>query len=108
MYIIFPFEVDFYRKHNIEVEYRGNPLLDETEKKLMAFTCIRMISGNHLDLGDKPVIAMLAGSRKSEVRDILPSMLKAVRHFPDYQFVLAGVKNLPDELYNRIIGKNPV
>jgi lipid-A-disaccharide synthase len=103
MYIIFPFEVDFYRKHNIKVEYRGNPLLDETEKKLIAFQAKNSVR-KELGLGDKPVIAMLAGSRKSEVREILPSMLKAVRHFPDYQFVLAGVKNLPDEMYNRIIG----
>ena len=107
MYIIFPFEVDFYRKHNIEVEYRGNPLLDETEKKLMTFPPKDDIRKS-LGLGNKPVIAILAGSRKSEVRDILPSMLKAVRHFPDYQFVLAGVKNLPDELYNRIIGEEHV
>jgi len=107
MYIIFPFEVDFYRKHNIEVEYRGNPLLDETEKKLMTFPPKNDIRKS-LGLGDKPVIAILAGSRKSEVRDILPSILKAVRHFPDYQFVLAGVKNLPDELYNRIIGEEHV
>ncbi len=107
MYIIFPFEVDFYRKHNIEVEYRGNPLLDETEKKLMTFPPKNDIRKS-LGLGNKPVIAILAGSRKSEVRDILPSILKAVRHFPDYQFVLAGVKNLPDELYNRIIGEEHV
>jgi lipid-A-disaccharide synthase len=107
MYIIFPFEVDFYRKHNIEVEYRGNPLLDETEKKLMTFPPKNDIRKS-LGLGNKPVIAILAGSRKSEVRDILPSILKAVRHFPDYQFVLACVKNLPDELYNRIIGEEHV
>lgn len=107
MYIIFPFEVDFYRKHNIEVEYRGNPLLDETEKKLIAFPDKNIIK-KELGLEGKPVIAMLAGSRKSEVREILPSMLKAVRHFPDYQFVLAGVKNLPDEMYNRIIGDKEV
>jgi lipid-A-disaccharide synthase len=107
MYIIFPFEVDFYRKHNIEVEYRGNPLLDETEKKLLDFPAKNDIR-NTLGLGDKPVIAMLAGSRRSEVRYILPSMIKAVRHFPDYQFVLAGVKNIPDEIYLRIIGDHKV
>jgi lipid-A-disaccharide synthase len=107
VYIIFPFEIDFYRKHNIEVEYRGNPLLDETEKKLIAFPAKNSIK-MELGLGDKPVIALLAGSRKSEVREILPSMLKAVRHFPDYQFVLAGVKNLPDEMYKRIIGDQKV
>jgi lipid-A-disaccharide synthase len=107
MYIIFPFEVDFYRKHNIEVEYRGNPLLDETEKKLMDFPSRGDIRKS-LGLGNKPVIALLAGSRKSEVRDILPAMLKAVYHFPDHQFVLAGVKNLPDKLYHSIISDYPV
>jgi len=107
MYIIFPFEVDFYRKHNIEVEYRGNPLLDETEKKLNTFPDRNTIR-KELGIGEKPVIAMLAGSRKSEVREILPAMLKAVRHFPDYQFILAGVNSLPDELYNRIIGNHEV
>jgi lipid-A-disaccharide synthase len=61
-----------------------------------------------MDLGNKPVISLLAGSRKSEVKQILPKMIKVVHHFPDYQFVLAGVKNLPDELYLKIIGKNPV
>jgi lipid-A-disaccharide synthase len=107
MYIIFPFEVDFYRKHNIEVEYRGNPLLDETERKLKAFPARDNIRKS-LGLGNKPVIALLAGSRKSEVRDILPSMIKAVRYFPEYQFVLAGVKILPDELYHNIIRDYPV
>ncbi len=61
-----------------------------------------------LDLGDKPVIAFLAGSRKHEVESILPQMIKVVKHFPEYQFVLAGVKNLPDELYSRIMGEEPV
>ncbi|HBC79500.1 MAG TPA: lipid-A-disaccharide synthase [Bacteroidales bacterium] len=107
MYIIFPFEVDFYRKHDIEVEYRGNPLLDETEKKLAAFPPQSKIK-KELGIADKPVIAMLAGSRKSEVREILPAMLKAVNHFPDYQFVLAGVNSLPDDLYRRIIGNHEV
>jgi lipid-A-disaccharide synthase len=107
MYIIFPFEVGFYKKHGIEVEYRGNPLLDETEKKLAAFKPKDHISKS-LGLGNKPVIALLAGSRKSEVEQILPEMIKAVHHFPEYQFVVAGVKNLPEELYHRIIGNNPV
>lgn len=107
MYIIFPFEVAFYKKHGIGVEYRGNPLLDETEKKLTAFASKDDIRKS-LCLGDKPVVALLAGSRKSEVRQILPKMIEAVHHFPDYQFVLAGVKNLPEELYQGIIGKNPV
>lgn len=107
MYIIFPFEVDFYKKHGIEVEYRGNPLLDETEKKLTDFRPKDEILKS-LDLGNKPVIALLAGSRKSEVKHILPGMTRAVRHFPEYQFVLAGVNIIPDELYLEITGNNPV
>ena len=107
MYIIFPFEVDFYKKHGIAVEYRGNPLLDETEKKLRSFGSKEEVQKS-LGLDNKPVIALLAGSRRSEVRNILPPMLKAVRHFPGYQFVLAGVRNLPDEVYQQIIGDFPV
>jgi len=107
MYIIFPFEVSFYKKHGIKVEYRGNPLLDETEKKLMNFPSRDEVRKS-LGLGNKPVIALLAGSRKSEVKQILPRMVKAIHHFTDYQFVLAGVKNLPDELYLEIIGDNQI
>jgi lipid-A-disaccharide synthase len=107
MYIIFPFEVDFYKKHNISIEYRGNPLVDETEKRIASFPKKTEI-GKYLELEDKPVIALLAGSRRHEVELILPAMIKMVRHFPEYQFVLAGVKNLPDELYFKIIGNEPV
>jgi len=107
MYIIFPFEVDFYRKHGIKVEYRGNPLLDETERKLNDFSPKDEVRKS-LGLGNKPVIALLAGSRKSEVKKILPRMTEAASHFPDYQFVLAGVKDLPDALYFKVIGNYPV
>jgi lipid-A-disaccharide synthase len=103
MYIIFPFEVEFYRKHGIEVEYRGNPLLDETEKKLRSLPPAQEIRSS-LGIGDGPVIALLAGSRKSEVRRVLPKMLGMVEHFPDHQFVVAGVRNLPDDLYRAVIG----
>lgn len=107
MYIIFPFEVDFYKKHGITVRYRGNPLVDETEKRFSAFPERNEIVKN-LGIKVKPVIALLAGSRKHEIELILPSMIKMVRHFPEYQFVLAGVKNIPDELYYDIIGDEKV
>ena len=73
MYIIFPFEVDFYMKHGVEAVYMGNPLLDETVKSLRAIPEESEIRKS-LGLGEKPAIAMLAGSRKSEVRQILPRM----------------------------------
>lgn len=107
MYIIFPFEVDFYNKHNILVEYRGNPLVDETEKRIASFPSKDEIL---LDLGieDKPVIALLAGSRRSEIKFNLPKMISMIHYFPDYQFVLAGVKNIPDDFYLTIAGNAPI
>ena len=107
MYIIFPFEVQFYEKHGINVEYRGNPLVDETEKRIAGLPSREELIRS-LGLESKPVIGLLAGSRRHEVEYILPQMVKIVRYFPGYQFILAGVRNLPDELYLRIIGNEPV
>jgi lipid-A-disaccharide synthase len=107
MFIIFPFEVDFYKKHGVYVEYFGNPLKDETEKRIASFHSREDIR-RQLDLLEKPVIALLAGSRKHEIDHVLPQMLKVVNNFPEYQFVLAGVKNIPDEFYSKIIGDQNV
>ena len=107
MYIIFPFETEFYGRYNIPVKYQGNPLVDEIEKRRSSLPSKDQIVKT-LAPGTKPVIAILAGSRRGEVQSILPQILKVVKHFPDYQFVLAGVKNLPDELYHSIIGAEPV
>ena len=107
MYIIFPFEVAFYRKHGITVEYLGNPLVDETERRVSLFPS-RDIIRKDIGIGEKPVIALLAGSRKHEIELVLPQMMKVIRYFPDHQFILAGVKNIPDELYKKIIGNSKV
>ena len=107
IYIILPFEVGFYKRHNISVEYHGNPLVDEIERKVSSLPSRTEIK-KLLSIGEKPVVAILAGSRRFEVEYNLPQMVKVVRYFPQYQFVLAGVKNLPDDLYCKIIGKEPV
>ena len=107
MFIIFPFEVDFYKKHGITVEYQGNPLIDETEKRISTFPAKKSMYRN-LGIDEKPLIAFLAGSRRHEIELILPEMMKIIHHFPGYQFVIAGVKNIPDDLYLKIIGKASV
>ena len=107
MFIIFPFEVEFYRKHGIEVQYFGNPLVDEIEKwkKLNADG----LPGGETPAGDSsPLIVLLAGSRKHEVEHILPQMVKASEKFPGYRFVLAGVGTIPSGLYSRIIGNHNI
>ncbi len=107
MFIIFPFEKEFYNRLGITVEYFGNPLVDEVERRSDSLPERKEIIKS-LGLSDKPVIGLLAGSRKHEVRSILPQMVSVVREFPDYQFVITGVRNLPDELYKEIIGDKPV
>jgi lipid-A-disaccharide synthase len=107
MFIIFPFEVEFYGKHGISVEYYGNPLVDEVDRKIAEMP-ERTSLLNDLSPGGKPVIALLAGSRRHEINHILPRMLKIVGYFPEYQFVLAGVKNIPDNYYRKIMGESTV
>jgi lipid-A-disaccharide synthase len=107
MFIIFPFEVPFYKKHGISVKYYGNPLVDETEKRILSFPSKDEIFRS-IGLEEQPVIALLAGSRKHEIEYVLPVMLRMISHFPDYRFILAGVKNIPDEFYKKIIGDAPV
>jgi lipid-A-disaccharide synthase len=107
MYIIFPFEVDFYYKHGIHVKYLGNPLLDETERWIASSEGKTAVKDS-LGLDDRPVIALLAGSRKHEIKQILPKMLSMVKNFSDFQFVIAGAKDIPAELYDDITGNLPV
>jgi lipid-A-disaccharide synthase len=107
MFIIFPFEVDFYKKHGIPVEYYGNPLVDETEKRIELFPVKNEIFRS-IGIEEEPVIALLAGSRKHEIENVLPGMIKLMMHFPGYRFILAGVKTIPDEFYKKIIGDTPL
>jgi lipid-A-disaccharide synthase len=107
MFIIFPFEQEFYKKHNIAVEYYGNPLVDESEKRIASFHSKDKIFRS-IGIKEQPVIALLAGSRRHEIEHVLPEMLKMIIHFPGYSFILAGVKNIPDEFYKKLIGDRPV
>ena len=108
MFVIFPFEVDFYRRHGIDVKYYGNPLVDEIEKwksgSTEAVTEFRKETG--IDL--RPLIAILPGSRNHEVKYILPEMIKTVDHFPEYNFIIAGVKSVEPAIYTEIIRNRPV
>ncbi len=107
MYIIFPFEVEFYARHNIEVEYFGNPLVDEIERRMEEIRQAEeklKIEGKD----ETPVIALLPGSRKHEVACILPHMIEVVSSFPGYRFIVTSVGSIPEDFYRRIIGGKPV
>lgn len=94
MFVILPFEKDFYQKHGMEVEYVGHPLLDAIDQyKLSEPTEKGSISKG------KKIIAVLPGSRKQEVKVKLPIMLKALEGFSDYEVVVAGAPSLEEDFY---------
>ena len=98
MFTIFPFETEFYKKHDYEVSFGGNPLLDAIENRENKEESLdQFVERNELE--KKPIIALLAGSRKQEIERILPVMLQVVDRFPDYQFVVAGAPSITKEFY---------
>ena len=106
MLVILPFEEEFYKRYGVDVTYVGNPLLDELAK---FGNGNRSIFLRRNSLGEKrEIIALLPGSRKQEVKRTLPVMIKTASHFPDYQFVVAGVSSLDKSLYKDIMGKSDV
>jgi lipid-A-disaccharide synthase len=100
LFVILPFEEKYFNDLNISAEYTGNPLTDALD----AFDPIpddQFFSKNKLS--DKPVIALLAGSRKTEIYYCLPEMIKACKDIKDYQLVLAGAPSIPVEYYKQYI-----
>ena len=106
MLVILPFEEEFYRRYGVDVAFVGNPLLDELAK---VGTGNRSIFLRRNSLGERrEIIALLPGSRRQEVKRTLPVMIKVASHFPDYQFVIAGISSLDKSLYKDIIGQSDV
>ena len=105
MFVILPFEADFYKKFDYNVEYVGHPLLDAVEQyRLIQLPSDEFRKMNNLS--DKPIIAILPGSRKQEIRVKLPIMLQAIKTFSDYQFVVAGAPSLEPTFYDEFITKD--
>ena len=106
MLVILPFEEEFYKRYGVDVTFVGNPLLDELAK---VGAGNRSIFLRRNSLGERrEIIALLPGSRRQEVKRTLPVMVKAASHFPDYQFVVAGISSLDKSLYKEIMGKSDV
>ncbi len=107
LYVILPFEKEFYAKHSMEVEYKGNPLLDEINDYSINTDKSTFLQNNDLD--EKPIIALLPGSRTQEIKKMLPIQLSLVDKYPEFNFVVAGVSTHSEEFYKTMIGnKNNV
>lgn len=103
MFCILPFEVSFYKKWGMAVDYVGNPLLDE---KALFVTNPDFRQKNELSEGE--IIALLPGSRKQEIQRLLPDMLSVTEEFPDHQFVVAAAPGILTAYYQQFIGSKNV
>ncbi len=111
MFSILPFEVQFYEgKHHFPIHYVGNPTADEvTEFKASYTETFEDFCRKNSLQADKPVIALLAGSRRQEIKDNLPAMLEAASRYADkYQLVVAGAPSIPHEYYSKFISGHDV
>lgn len=105
MYVILPFEKDFYAKFDYNVEFVGHPLIDAIANfQSTADRRATFREKHHLD--QRPIIALLPGSRKQEISIKLPIMLSVVKDFPDYQFVIAGAPSQSKEFYLEYLKDN--
>lgn len=104
LFSILPFEVPFFEeKHHYPIHYVGNPTADEVRQFKDEYheTFEQFVTRNNLE--NKPIIALLAGSRKQEIKDNLPAMIEAVNDLSDYQLVLAGAPSIDDDYYAKYI-----
>jgi lipid-A-disaccharide synthase len=106
LYVILPFEKDFYeKKHNFPVEFVGHPLIDAIHNRVKIENETFRRENN---LDERPIIALLPGSRKQEICKLLNEMLAIVPDFPDYQFVIAGAPGQVFDFYKQFLTNKAV
>jgi lipid-A-disaccharide synthase len=107
LFTILPFETEYFKKHGIEVNYVGNPLMDSVAAfRKKALSKEEFTDKNNLD--ERPIVALLSGSRKQEIKNTLPIMRKAAACYPEFQFVVAGVSTVDQKTYDKILRDFPI
>ena len=106
MFVILPFEQEFYNRYDYPVDFVGHPLLDVINPTRDVVKREDFLGRNNLP--DKPIIALLPGSRKQEIKKMLRQMIEVIPSFADYQFIVAGARSISNELYRSIVKENEV
>ena len=107
LYTIFPFETEYFRSKGVEPIFCGNPLCDSiAQYKAQMPSREEFLRTEGLD--ERPIVALLAGSRRSEIKDNLNDMIAISKNFPEYQFVVAAVPWIEKELYDKILANTNV
>lgn len=102
VFSILPFEVNYFKRFGVKVEYFGNPLVDEASRFRKGFEGVDSWKKKH-GLGEKPLVALLAGSRTKEIESTLPPMLEVASKHPEYQFVVAGAPSIEPAMYRQYL-----
>jgi lipid-A-disaccharide synthase len=98
LYVILPFETEFYQKHGVKALFMGHPLLDALEQSRDQSTSFETFTRDNL-LSDQPIIALLPGSRRQEIGSMLSVMSTLRKNFPQHQLVVAGMNNYAMDYY---------
>ena len=102
LFIIFPFEIEYFKKHDIKAIYNGNPLIDSVNgDKCHLETEAQFRS--RIGIDDRPIIGLLAGSRTMEIKFLLPKMVQLVKEFPEHIFLLAGAPSTAEDTYSKYL-----
>ena len=107
LFVIFPFECDYFPQHGIRPIFEGNPLVDALEAQRASLPSPEEFRRRHA-LDERPIIALVAGSRPTEIRKNLPLMARLAERFPERQFVVTGVPWVDPALYVQAIGQSPL
>ncbi|MCK4746146.1 MAG: lipid-A-disaccharide synthase [Bacteroidales bacterium] len=102
LFVILPFEVKFFHGFGMEVEYFGNPLVDSVRDFRNGFVGVDQWK-EKTGLDQRPVVALLAGSRRKEIEAMLPVMVNVAQEHTGYQFVVAGAPSIEPSLYDRYL-----
>lgn len=104
---ILPFEKAFYARYGYDVAYIGHPLIDIIQDQKERYGTLEAFKEQY-QLDNRPIIAILPGSRKQELVRILPEMIKVIHLYPEYQFVISKVKWQPEQLYRKLLNNKPI
>lgn len=102
LYSILPFETAYFKRHGMDVRYVGNPTVKEVEESLGHIPPKKHFLDRQGISDTRPIIAILPGSRRAEIRNNLPLMIEAAKRFPDYQYIIAAAPSVPEKFYRSI------
>lgn len=102
LYSILPFETGYFKRHGMEVRYVGNPTVKEVEQSLGHIPPKKHFLERQGITDQRPIIAILPGSRKAEIRNNLPMMIEAAKKYPDYQYIIAAAPSVPEKFYRSV------